>query len=279
MNRIPLFLLSTFSGIAAAETVQITEGQEVSIPVHSAGITIQLPSYVRVVTPSREFQVSPIIPPQAPAQGQADAKQANDVRAFTINQIRGTSERITFMLADDRNVTIRFVPASTGDNFFDLRWITASRSISRTKADQGFLGSERAMMLAMLRDEPTMGRKVMSADILFDVYPQLDIKLLRTFQADGLTGYVFSFVNSTKKTIRVNPTVLSVGMPSRLILSQMDHETLKSCADDSSSDPRGTGCMSVVRIVVRGGVAGAMPRLNVDPRAQLPFMITQKEVK
>jgi hypothetical protein len=128
----------------------------------------------------------------------------------------------------------------------------------------------------MLRDESVMSRKVLSTKIKLDRYPQLDIKLLRTFQAEGLTGYTFSFVNHTKDTLRVNPTVLSVGAPSRVILTQMDHETLSSCDIDNSPNPRGSGCMSSVRLVVRGSSA-TMLGLTTDSRSQLPFMIAVKE--
>ncbi len=258
---------------ALAGTVVAYEGQDVVVPVDpAAGVTLMLPGAVKIATPPRFHSIQPIVPPASQAEPGQAAPAPMDIRAFSVRATRATAERVTFVLADDRNVTVRFIPTPGADNFYEVRW---QKNQSAKNKDSGYLANERALMLALLRDDLGMGRQIVKTEIKIDRYPQLEIFLVRTFQTDGLSGYVFTVTNTSKAKLQLNPTVIAISSPNRAILTQMDHETLRPCSEDNSPNPRGTGCMTALRMVVKG--TGALPALSQDARAALPFMVSIKE--
>jgi hypothetical protein len=248
-------------------------------------VTVQLPDYVRVVTPSPEYLVKPLVSPRPPPTNGNNADAAalagkTDVRVFLIKPIKADAgpQPVTFVLADSRSVTVHLVPGTARDeSFVDLRWPRkAAGSSARGRGGEQFLANERALLVAMMRDEPVYQRKVVDRKLELPAYPELEVKLLRTYETpDGLVGGVYTFTNRSKATVVVNQAVLAVGTPNRAILTQMDHNELRSCREDSSADPRGTGCMSVVRIVSRSERAEVLP--GSDRGAAMPFVLTPKE--
>lgn len=282
--------------VTAAAQVTVSEGEEVTVAVAPGGVTVQLPDVVRVVTPAGDYAVRPLGAARAPAakgaggaSPQAAPEKAPaenmDVRVFLVRPAKPAAgeQAITFLLADRRSVTVRFIPGTARDDtFVDIRWSSRKSAASggRGRAGEQFLGSERALLLAMLRNEPSYGRKVVEETVELPGYPDLEVKLLRTYASgDGLVGGVYSFTNRSRKTVVVNPTVLAVGTPNRAVLTQMDHEELKSCGEDNSPDPRGTGCMSVVRIVSRaaGREAVTPGTMAADrPGTAMPFVLVPK---
>jgi hypothetical protein len=272
--------LSILLHLAAAAQLTVSDGEEVTIPVAPAGVTLQLPDYVRVVTPSAAYVVRPLVPPR-PASARGDASpegEKSDVRVFLVRPARAEPQEqpVTFLLADGRSLTARFLPGTSRDeSFLDLRWAKRG-SNARTRGGEQFLAAERALLLTMLRDDRSPGRKVVEQQIELPGYSDLDVKLVRVHETpDGLAGGVYTFTNRSKRTVVVNPTVLAVGTPNRAILTQMDHEELRPCAEDASSDPRGTGCTSVVRIVSRA------PRPELAPGADrgsvMPYVLAPVE--
>lgn len=256
-----------------AGTLIAYDGQDVVVPVDpTVGVTLMLPGSVKIATPPRFHTIEPIVSPISPPVSGQEAPAPTDVRAFSIRVTRSTTERVTFVLADERSITIRFIPTPGAEHFYDVRW--QKNHINKAK-DSEYLSNERSLMLALLRDDLGMGRQMVKSEIRIERYPKLKIYLVRTFQTDGLSGYVFTITNSGKDTIQLNPTVLAVGQPNRAILTQLDHETLKPCFEDNSSDPKGSGCMTALRMVVRG--IGALPTLSQDARAAMPFMVSVKE--
>jgi hypothetical protein len=265
---IPFLMTATSYGAS----LSVVDGQELSVPVSPEGITVQLPTFVKIVTPAKGHYIEPLAPPSMAVEGQGQAQAPADVRAFVIKPAKsGVSEKITFILADERTVTLQLSPAQTSDAFYDIKW--ASRGLSGTsggKKDNGFLSAERSLMLTMLRDEDSASRKNMDVDVKLDKYPELKIKLARTYQLQGYTGYVFTITNTSSKTLRVNSTVLTVGSPNKAVLTQIDHETLEPCSQNNSSDPRGTGCLTALRMVVNGTTTSA-PKLGSNERMGMPF--------
>jgi len=270
--------------VAATAQLTVYDGEEITVPVSAAGVTVQLPDYVRVVTPSPEYLVKPLVSPRPPptngnAEGAALASKT-DIRVFLIKPTGPAAgpQPVTFVLADSRSVTVRLVPGTVRDeSFVDLRWPRkAAGNTARGRGGEQFLANERALLVAMMRDEPVYQRKVVDRRIELPAYPELEVKLLRTYETpEGLVGGIYTFTNQSKKTVVVNQAVLAVGTPNRAVLTQMDHAELRSCREDSSRDPRGTGCMSVVRIVSRSERAESLP--GNDRGVAMPFVLAPKE--
>jgi hypothetical protein len=269
--------------VAATAQMTVSDGEEVTLPVAPAGLTVQLPDYVRVVTPSPEYAVKPLIPPRPPPRNgdpaAAAAAEKTDVRVFLIRPLRADAapQQVTFVLADSRSVSLTLLPGTArDDSFVDLRWPKRSGASARGRGGEQFLAGERTLLVAMMRDEPVSQRKIVDRKVELPAYPELEVKLLRTYETpEGLVGGVYTFTNRSKKTVVVNQAVLAVGTPNRAILTQMDHTELRSCKEDASPDPRGTGCMSVVRIVSRADRPDGLPA--GAPGAAMPFVLTPKE--
>lgn len=269
-----------------AAQLTVSDGEEVTIPVAPSGVTVQLPDVVRVVTPAADYTVRPLAAPRPPARapgaGPAAPSPENlDVRVFLVRPRPNAGEQgVTFLLADGRSVTARFIPGSArDDSFVDLRWLRRSAAAAaRGRGGDPFLGPERALLLAMLRNESAHNRKLVHVKVELPAYPELEVTLLRTYESgDGLVGGVYSFVNRSRRTVVVNPTVLAIGTPNRAVLTQMDHEELRSCNEDDSPDPRGTGCMSVVRIVSRSDRELVTPGAVAGERAgTMPYVLANK---
>lgn len=246
--------------VTTAAKVTVSDGEEITVPVPQTGVTLQLPGVVRVVTPAGDYVVKPLVPPRpAPARGQGKDEGAeasgSDVRVVLVRPSKPAAgeQSVSFLLVDNRSVTVRLIPGSPrDDSFVDVRW--GKRLAGTSAGGRGggqFLASERALMLAMLRDEAGYGRKQIDRQVELPGYPNLEVVLVRSYEADGLFGAVYTFTNKADTTVVVNPTVLAVGKPNRAVLTQMDHEELRPCDQDKNPDPRGTGCTSLVRVVAR----------------------------
>lgn len=272
--------------LAATAAVTVSDGEEVTVAVDGSGVTLQLPEVVRVVTPGREFVIQPVGSAVAARQGTRPqpgaVPEATDVRVFMVRPLSASSgeQRTTFLMGESRSVTVRFVRGGAHEeNFVDLRWVKRATTNARAKDGEQFLGAERNMLLAMLRDEKALGRKVVRQRIAIAGYPDLEVYLVRSYEAEGLTGTVYTFTNTSSATMVVNQAVLAIGAPNRAVLTQMDHSELRPCSQDNSADPRGTGCMSAVRIVARTGRVAGVGTLSVATTSRMPFVLVQKDAK
>jgi hypothetical protein len=273
--------------LALGAQITVRDGDEIPVVVPPVGLTVALPEVVRVVTPVQAYQVRPLAPPRpVPAAGAganmnaASAPDRTDVRVFLVRAVNRSvgEEAVTFLLADNKSLTLRLrTGAAQEDAFVDLRW---ARRVSARGQTYPFLASERALMLAMLRDERQLGRKVQSKVLELKDYPELEVTLMRTFEAgDGLLGVVYAMRNRTSSTLLLNQTVLTIGRPNRVVMVQIDHNQLRSCREDSSAEPRGTGCTTLVRVVARAD--DGLPTLpTLDRRNAVPFVqVAAKEKK
>ena len=271
--------------LAAASPLTVNDGDEVTISVAAAGVTIRMPEFVRVVTPSANYEIRPLAqpkPPAAPGAAAAPAQSPQDVRVFLVRPLRpGAGEQpVTFLMAEDRSLTVRFVASVAGtpeESFVDVRWVkrTPASAQRATAAGDQFLGAERTLLTTMLRDEHALGWKVALQPVPLSGYPDLEVTLVRTYETDGLTGAVYLARNRSSATVELNQTVLALGKPNRAVLTQMDHSELRSCKEDDSLDPRGTGCVTVIRIVSRSGTAAST--LRVERGVGMPFLLSAKE--
>ena len=269
---------------AAGAGMSVNDGDEVTVAVGANGVTVRLPEFVRVVTPSAGYDIRPLAAPrpaQPGANGASAPAAATDVRVFVVRALRpqAADQPVTFLMADDRSLTVNFVPAAAGareDGFVDLRWEKrAAPSSGRVlSAGDQFLSAERSLLVAMLRDDRAVGRKVLQQPVALAGHPDLEVVLVRTFESEGLVGAVYTVRNTSSETVQLNQTVLALGKPNRAVLTQMDHGELRSCKEDNSPDPRGSGCMTALRVVARSGVSGGVGSLRVEhSSAAMPFVL------
>lgn len=280
-------MLSILLGVvmsAQAAVYEVSDGELVGVPLNTVtGTVVHLPGSARMVTPSKTLQISPLGAGGAPTGSNKKAVPYSAVEFLQVKVREGHTaqvEVVTFALADGRSITVMFSPGGAADNYVDLRF-PAPRKPEAVRPS-GFLPDERELMGLMLRDDPER-REVLDETVVYEQYPELSWQLRRRFRYDGLTGYVFVLENLTTKPLRLDPSVLSVDRPTRLALVQVDHDGLLACDKNGDvTDPRGGGCRTLLRMVVRetsamgmGGSSGAGPVVG----SQLPFVVRETKEK
>ena len=255
-----------WSTLGWAASLVVADGEPEKVPLDpEVGVVVQLPSYVRVVTPADELEVTPV------ETGEEGVRHL---------QVRPTSsfaeEQVTFVLGDGRSVALTFQPSEGADRFLSVKLREEPTAAARTRA--GWNAMERALLAAMFRDDPVR-RSVVDEVLVFDEYPELQFRLVRLHQGDeGLVGYTFELRNLADSRVELHPEVLSVGWPNRAVFTQVDHEVLVPCAVRDVWDPDGVSCRTALRLVVRG-VGGGMGATAPQVRSEAPFVVvsTDKE--
>ena len=274
-------LFSSFP--ALAQVIYATNGSVVTIQVDkNYGATLELPAAVHVVTPPKYLKVEPLVEPNSASVTADPNASSNDVKVFQVypSNLKNYVDKMTFLLWNGKNISVRFISSdSTPDNFYQIKLPTnsdgnQSRFASNSKF---FLSDEKALIIKMLRDDGGSDRKIVDAKVSIDKYPDLLVKLVRVFQQDSLTGYTFTVTNTSSNTINLNPTVLTIGEPNKIEMIQTDHEELKSCKENNNPDPRGTGCMTALRIVTRDVKDFDPSSTGLGTSSNAPFTVVQSD--
>lgn len=254
-----------WSTMAWAASLVVADGELEAVPLDpEVGVVVQLPTYVRVVTPADDLEVAPV------ETGEAG------VRHLQVRPRSSTfeGEQITFVLGDGRSVALAFEPSAGADRFLSVKLREEPTEAAQRRA--GWHAPERALLAAMFRDDPVR-RTVHDEELVFDAYPELQWRLIRTHQGDeGLVGYTFELRNLADSRVELHPEVLSVGWPNRAVFTQVDHEVLVPCAMREVWDPDGVSCRTALRLVVRGAEAGLGS--NTPPvRSDAPFVVVPND--
>lgn len=259
------------AALAAAGVHTIEEGQTVSVPLNtSTGTVVQLPSAVRMVTPTTSVLVERVEPAPAPASKGKPAPVAPvlHLRVRVPDGTTPTPELVTFVLTDGHSVPVRFVPGGPGaDPFADLQLPPEPVFDSR---DRAFLSSERRLMAALFADEG-FRREELDEEWSYAQYPHLSWTLRRRFRDGGLTGYVFELSNTSRRQVlTLSAPALAVGRPNRAVLVALEDERLVPCREASGP------CTTLLRMVVRN--EGATPSALSDAQhGEMPFVMADKE--
>lgn len=259
MTLVIIIIMMRIYGKAHAQVITVSNGSIVTVYVDKTyGATIELPSAVHVVTPPKYIKVEPLTDPITSINQSSTPNMttANDVKIFQVYPAKNKNiiDKMNFLLWNGKNISVQFVQSdSLQDNFYQLKFSGKSENNQSRFASNSkfFLSDEKNLIVKMLKDDGGTDRKIVNAKVTIDKYPDLRVKLVRIFSQDSLTGYVFTVTNTSSKTITLNPTVLTIGAPNRIEMIQTDHEELQSCKENNDPNPRGTGCMTALRIVTR----------------------------
>lgn len=252
--------LSVSSGVAQAGILVALQNQEVAVPVNAElGSILELPGAVKTVTPSKFFTITDL-------GGDAVANGAGrtDVRTFQVKPVKGARpESVTFVLAGGKSLALKLTPATGAEKFYEVHLEGKRASIA-----QKFLGSEIALMRAMLVDENGgYVREVVDQKVSASKFDGMDFTLARIYSAENLTGYVFRVRNKGKAATLVNPSALGLGKPNRAILAQADKERIEPCPFLRTKPE----CIVAIRLVVRGQKL-LEPTLGALPNGTPPFV-------
>ncbi len=280
MNKKFIFTLGILllQSNANALITLIQEGSPVTILVDShSGATLELPMPVKMV---------PIMPKYFEIKahkndnGQSQEKiQSDDVTVFTISPGSKKQDSATFLLSNGKSFQVNLIPVETvQDPFYQLKFSKKDSNSSYASNSKFFLSDEKNMMISMIKDDNRFGVKKTLQELKIKEYPELDFKILRTYSSNGLEGYLIKVQNKSERVIQINPTVLKIGNPNRIMMIQNDHDILDSCERNSDPNPTGTGCFSILRIIVRSK-SNNLIGLSVLNDSKIPFLVEKNEVK
>lgn len=230
-------LLSSAKGFAG--TIVAIQNQESVLSINEElGSVIQLPSAVSTITSSKYFYISDIGSVVDPTNG-----MKIDVRTFQIKPVdKAQKESVTFVLADGKNISFKFIPTKNADKFYDVR---LEQIKSRIKL---FMSQEMNMLKYMILDEiGDYSRRFFDIQVKSD-FKKLKFKLIRMYQSNEFTGYVFEIENLGSKKETINLSSLSFGLPNRAILAHVDQDTLAVCPLLSVT----TDCITRLHVIIRG---------------------------
>lgn len=264
-----------------AQVLFIQDGAPIFVQVdHLSGATIEFPMPVKMV---------PIMPKYfnlkaQKAQGVAESfgqqkAPADDVTIFSISPNSNKQDSAVFLLSNGKSIQVSFIPSSStiSDSFYQLKYPKNVNNTNYASNAKYFLSDEKNLMISMLKDDSKYGRKKITSDLEIKEYPQLEFKLVREFQSNKLQGYVFKVKNKSDNLLQINPTVLKIGNPNQIIMIQNDHDLLDSCQKNSDPSPTGTGCFSIMRIVVKND--SNLNDMDFNNNFKLPFLVKPKNEK
>lgn len=242
----PLALSCVTPALACNRIVNLGSTVSLNVP-EKTGLTIVLPKPVSSMVPPKQFSIQPVGAPN-PKTGQVE-----NPRSFLIEPLaEGASDEFTLFLgsAKDKSAFLTFSVSTSKEGKSVQEFCLPDTA--RYKVSQDFLSLETNIMLAMIRDDLTFGRKVIDESIKFDGFGDVRVRAVRVFRSDGYTGYTFLLTNTSSKTLKLNLPSLSFGKPNRAVMIHVDHDVLETCQANNSKNPKDKGCTTALRVLVDG---------------------------
>lgn len=269
-----LVSLFIFTGKAYSQVLYIQDGNPAFVQVDKySGATLQFPLPVKMVPVMPKY--TDIKPQRSNQESDYNnqKQKADDVTVFSIPPNLKKPDSAVFLLANGKSLLVNFIPAvsQVSDAFYQIKYIRNSNSNFYASNSKYFLSDEKDLMVSMLKDDEKFGRKKENVDIDFKEYPEISFKVVRAYEANKLQGYVFKIRNNLKNEISINPTILKIGNPNRIVMIQNDHDVLDSCDKNADASPTGTGCYSILRIVMRSDTS--VNDLATLKNSKMPFVV------
>lgn len=237
---------------ADAAVVSASGNLEMAVPVNAdLGAVVQFALPVKTVTPSKLFSISDF------SAGVSPTGQKQDVRSFLVKPALSTAnDAVTFVLAGGKTVVLRFIATSGGEKFFEVK----VAEFAKGKKPK-FLSHELNLMRAMLKDESgDFAREVRNVGI-DSAIPRTQVRLLRVYRGEGITGFVLKLENQGKTDLLIEPSMLSFGSGSApLLLSHISKNKISPCPIMNTD----SACTATVRVVLRG-ISESLHALDVQP--------------
>lgn len=233
-------------------------GQPQTVPYDDdTGVVVEFPDWVRVVSPSESFDISPV-----------EAAEDGVKHLRVVPKGEPESEVLSVSLANGSVVELELVHVEGARRYAQIEG--AGQTVSARVGETDALEADRELLVAMFADAVER-RMVLHEDLEFEEYPELAFELVRQHTGDeGRVGYTFRLTNRSTEALRLHPEVLSVGWPNRATLTQVDEEVLMPCGVDLLPE-RGEVCSTFLRLVVRP--AGVVLGGAASSKARVPFVV------
>jgi len=245
--RISFLVVLLFSFRATAEDITLYKGEVITLAINEIDTIVDLPRPIRLIPETKSYFIEGI-----PDRMDKDGNPL-DFKSLRVRR-RGKSpgpEKVPLLLAHGINLNVRLVSTISADRHYRLRLPKQQTSQIH---DASFLEQELQLMKLMLRDEQGNGFQCQrfKKELKIEGYDGLNLQLVRRYKGNQLLGYVFKLVNTSDDEITIHPQALNFGSPNKAVALQYDHAKLQPCHINNSANPKGTGCLTAIRLVVRG---------------------------
>lgn len=237
-----LLMCSCVAFNAEAGTITVLQNQDAVVSINAElGSILQLPSAVSTVTSSKYFYITDIA-------SSMDAQNGvkTDVRKFQVKPVfDAQSENVTFVMADGKNISFKFIPARAGDKFYDIHFEQSK------KPSKVFFSHEMSLMKSMILDENGGYVRDVTDEKIVTQFENFEFKLIRVYASSDFTGYVFTVTNEASEPQFIDLSTISFGLPNRAIMSHVDQEELATCPLLSVAQD----CVTRLHVITRGNTS------------------------
>ena len=242
-----LFIYTLLASIPSyAEDVTLFKGELITLSINEIDTIVDLPRPLRLIPETKNYIIEGI-PATMDKEG-----HPMDFRSLRIKRARKNSppEKIPLLMTEGININVQLVSTLGADRHYRLRLPRSATSFQ----DSNFMEKELQLMKHMLRDDDGNGfsRQRYEKELILEGYKDLKLKMVRRYKGNLLLGYVFKLINTSDNEVTIYPQALNFGTPNTAVALQYDHAKLKPCHINNSPNPKGSGCMTVIRLVVRG---------------------------
>lgn len=232
-----LILLALYSQNADAKTIYF--GNEATAIRVSAGMPtlLRFPKEVKNILRGDRFTIKPA------------SEESPNYSVLSIEpRFSSGSSEVLFLLADGQTISLKItivskdISASTNYIFEPREESDSKEDVEENKSTTG----EVDLLKQIIRGDKPIGYSVTDLSREIENEGPIKIKLVRLYQSNQFTGYVFKLKNeSYKKEIQIDVRNLAIGKPNLAILSQIDEATL-------SKDGK-LGSETYLRVVTKSG--------------------------
>lgn len=267
MKTIYFLLMFLLAGRAFAYTVETKPGAQIFLSIPDAAkATLEFSEPVKWVSGTSKFSVEAVA-----AEVDEKTRAIVDPQVFEVKPVTGGAEEaVTFVFqkrdTSPRTLVIRFRTRASASTYYRIKFPKPMQE----QDFKGFLKSETKLMVAMIADEESNAREVLSLPVKLESLKDVKLKAIRRFEKNGLVGYVFSVTNDSKLPVTLNLNDFRFGKQNQAVLAHVDNENLVPCTRKNVD-----ACQTQLRIVARGeGDATELMMRN----ASFPFS-TQSNVE
>ena len=215
MNKIYILLASSFLCFSAmAKEIYYGKTPEPLFLIHKEEAILKFPELVKTISKTHDFEIAPL-----------DLNNP-DYSTLSIRPIfRKSKGDVTFIFDNGESLKLKIKTVSKEiPNKTDQVYVFKSKEelINPKKSKVNI--SALDLMKAMLRRDSVVGYKTKAhADKYLKIGDDLVCKLLKTYEGDRYTGYIFKISNKSKtSSAQIDLTQIKLGTPNTAILGQID---------------------------------------------------------
>jgi len=217
MKRWMIVLLFGLSGVVFARDVYFgAEPVTIRVPYGKESV-FRFPGEVRTITGAERYEIRP-----------TDSEQPSYSLLGISPRFSQGTHQVAFILTDGTIINTRLQSvASGGGNTSDLVYDFKPKDALIENNIASKAVSDIELMRILIRGSEPEGFQVKNVDNLVRPgFKGVETRLIRVYQGDELTGYIFEVTSNSSKPLSINVQNLMLGDPDQAILSNAEPQVI-----------------------------------------------------